>query len=147
MEENIEATKDGNTASVPAVVCETSGCVRMPIKLTAENGAKEALMGEFSVALPVVCPICGGDADEYCSGCENSGEVTWNINVPWTVIKDIYAKAVNLLAQENAPSSCTVESIVRNVWNHIADGRNQWGALGQDEKDELMNAAVAEDAQ
>ena len=42
-----------------------------------------------------------------------------------------------------APSSCTVESIVRNVWNHVADEYNQWDSLGQDERDELIKVAVA----
>jgi len=41
------------------------------------------------------------------------------------------------------PSSCTVESIVRNMWNHFADGYNQWDSLGQDEKDTLFKIAVA----
>lgn len=45
--------------------------------------------------------------------------------------------------QENAPSSCTVESIVRNMWNHFADGYNEWDSLGQDEKDTLFKIAVA----
>ena len=41
------------------------------------------------------------------------------------------------------PSSCTVESIVRNMWNHFADGYNQWDSLGLDEKDTLFKIAVA----
>lgn len=41
------------------------------------------------------------------------------------------------------PSSCTVDSIVRNLWNHLADGYNQWDSLGQDEKDTLFKIAVA----
>ena len=41
------------------------------------------------------------------------------------------------------PSSCTVESIVRNMWNHFADGYNQWDSLGQDEKDTLFKISVA----
>ena len=45
--------------------------------------------------------------------------------------------------EQNAPSSCTVDSIVRNMWNHFADGYNQWGSLGQDEKDTLFKIAVA----
>ena len=41
------------------------------------------------------------------------------------------------------PSSCTVDSIVRNMWNHFADEYNQWDSLGQDEKDTLFKIAVA----
>lgn len=80
----------------PCVTREATGYVLMPTKLTAENGAKEALMGEFSVPFPISCPVCHGD-DEYCKECTGTGEVKLNVNVSWTVIKDIYAKAVNLL--------------------------------------------------
>lgn len=45
------------------------------------------------------------------------------------------------------PSSCTAEFIVRNLWNHFADGYNQWDSLGQDEKDELFRIAVANEAE
>ena len=37
-----------------------------------------------------------------------------------------------------------VESIVRNMWNHMADGYNQWDSLGQDEIDTLIAVATAE---
>ena len=68
----------------------------MPPSLTAENGAKAALMGEFSVSLPVFHAECDGCG---CTDCGGSGEVTRRINVPWTVIKEIYAKSVELLGE------------------------------------------------
>jgi hypothetical protein len=40
------------------------------------------------------------------------------------------------------PSSCTVNAVVRNMWNYFADGYNQWDSLGQDEKDTLFKIAV-----
>ena len=68
----------------------------MPPSLTAENGAKAALMGEFSVSLPEHCVYCSGQG---CESCKGSGEVIRRINVPWTVIKEIYAKSVELLGE------------------------------------------------
>jgi excisionase family DNA binding protein len=39
------------------------------------------------------------------------------------------------------PNSKAIKSIVRNIWNHLADEYNQWDSLGQDEKDELIEIA------
>ena len=73
-----------------------TGYVQMPVKLTAENGAKAALMGEFAVNNHLVCPKCNGD-DCVCEYCNGTGKVIQKINIPWIVIKDIYAQAVKLL--------------------------------------------------
>lgn len=69
--------------------------VMMPRELTAENGAKAALMGEFAIGFPVKCCCEGEDAD--CEICGGSGEYRQQINVPWTTIKDIYKAAVKHL--------------------------------------------------
>jgi len=37
------------------------------------------------------------------------------------------------------------ETIVRNIWNHLADEYNQWESLGQDEIIELLKIAVESD--
>jgi hypothetical protein len=67
--------------------------VKMPRRLTAENGGKSLMIGEFfeihnqpclyEVCTPKDCPICGG-----------SGFVELKVPVSWTTIKAIYAKAV-----------------------------------------------------
>jgi hypothetical protein len=64
----------------------------MPRELTAENGAKSALLGEFSIDLPMKC-WCDGE-NEGCAVCGGSGEYMQPVNVPWTTIKEIYAAAV-----------------------------------------------------
>lgn len=66
--------------------------VIMPRELTAENGAKAAMIGEFSVDVPMFCD-CGGE-DASCEVCSGSGEYVQSINIPWTVIKQIYKAAV-----------------------------------------------------
>ncbi|WP_312388537.1 hypothetical protein [Stutzerimonas nitrititolerans] len=78
---------------------EQSWLVLMPASLTAENGAKAALMGEFSIQHEATCSACYFDAaDEDCEVC--CGEVNYieHISVPWETIKDIYAAAVKACA-------------------------------------------------
>jgi hypothetical protein len=80
---------------------EVGELVLMPRALTAENGAKVALMGEFSLSYETVCPECLGaerdDGDE-CDACSGAGETTYHVDVDWTTIKEIYKRAVELLA-------------------------------------------------
>ena len=83
---------------------EPDGFVLVPAELTAENGAKAALMGEFSVPFPVRCPDCDGGEyvelpTDYCGTCNNTGQVNHNINVPWVTIKEIWKKAVEVVKQ------------------------------------------------
>lgn len=69
--------------------------VMMPRELTAENGAKTALIGEFSIDFPMKC--CCEGMNEDCNVCGGTGEYMQPVNVPWTTIKAIYAAAVKHL--------------------------------------------------
>ena len=73
----------------------------MPKALTAENGAKELLMGEFSEKIILICPDCEGFfydlPTDQCGTCNNTGTVTKEVDVSWTTIKAIYAMAVKHL--------------------------------------------------
>jgi len=77
--------------------------VMMPRSLTAENGAKKLMIGEFSVEIERECEFCDGDGwenesrGEECRYCEGKGHRIEHIPVPWTTIKEIYAKAVKHL--------------------------------------------------
>jgi hypothetical protein len=75
--------------------------ILMPEMLTAENGAKYALIGEFYETIPTQCHECHGNPDERedCEFCEGTGEITQRVPVQWTTIKDIYKRAVALLGQ------------------------------------------------
>ena len=66
------------------------GWVIVPKKLTAENGAKGVLSGEFSETTFVSCPECFGDDD--CETCDGSGRIEIKVPVSWTTIKTIWAK-------------------------------------------------------
>ncbi len=75
---------NGNSPVTP------DGWVVVPKKLTAENGAKGVLSGEFSETTFISCPECFGDDD--CETCDGSGRIEIKVPVSWTTIKTIWAK-------------------------------------------------------
>jgi hypothetical protein len=106
--------------------------VLMPKRLTAENGAKGALSGEFKESISVTCHEChgSGEDDEYetaCSECNGNGTLEQDIPVTWDTVKDIYRKAVELLAAPSAvdlPAQATQEmkDAVSSILNPYAAG-------------------------
>ncbi len=80
----------GNSPAIP------DGYVMVPMRLTAENGAKGALSGEFSETKFVNCPECFGD--DECETCDGSGRIEITVPVTWTTIKEIWAKGVEHFA-------------------------------------------------
>jgi hypothetical protein len=78
-----------------------NNCI-MPRELTAENGAKGLLSGEFKEGYKSVCELCGGDGrvwDRYgysseCPQCNGYGELDKSVAVSWTTIQEIYKMAV-----------------------------------------------------
>lgn len=93
--ENAEA-RCGNSPVIP------EGYVMVPMRLTAENGAKGVLSGEFSETQFVNCPECFGD--DECETCDGSGIIEIKVPVSWTTIKEIWIKGVEYFAaapQEN----------------------------------------------
>ncbi|MEZ1436596.1 hypothetical protein QVM41_09900 [Pseudomonas shirazica] len=89
----------GPLASIPDEYC------LMPKRLTAENGAKALLLGEFKLEVTQECPECR-ELDEPVEGCEicdGEGEYGQRHIIPWDKIKYIYSEAVKGLAlQSNA---------------------------------------------
>lgn len=78
----------------PAPVVPDGYCI-MPVALTAKNGAKWALSGEFSTAREVTSPECEGDG---CSDCDGRGDWYEDQAIDWTTIKEIYRRAVEVCA-------------------------------------------------
>ena len=74
-------------------------CV-MPCKLSAENGAKSALSGEFHVTHRIVCQSCGGEA---CEDCNEEGGWDGEILIGWDIIKQIHEASVEACALPVAP--------------------------------------------
>jgi len=75
--------------------------VLMPKSLTAENGAKGLLIGEFSETVIMQCEECEGEGEttydeelEVCECCTGSGDYALKIPIGWDTIKVIYAKCV-----------------------------------------------------
>jgi hypothetical protein len=69
--------------------------VLLPRKLTAENGAKKLLVGEFFENRAFECPECSDDVDcVSCDLCDGSGQIYDHIMISWTTIKAIYDKIV-----------------------------------------------------
>ncbi|WP_311763921.1 DUF551 domain-containing protein [Escherichia coli] len=77
---------NGNSPVTP------DGWVIVPKKLTAENGAKGVLSGEFSETTFISCPECFGDDD--CDTCDGSGRIEIKVPVTWTTIKSIWDKGI-----------------------------------------------------
>ncbi|MFL9632942.1 hypothetical protein ACKC6T_18450 [Klebsiella quasipneumoniae subsp. quasipneumoniae] len=91
--DRVEAVLVGMNQPAPVV---PDGYVMVPMRLTAENGAKGALSGEFSETKFVNCPECFS-ADE-CETCDGSGRIEITVPVTWTTIKEIWAKGVEHFA-------------------------------------------------
>jgi len=72
--------------------------ILMPVSLTAENGAKAALVGEYHEEQWIDCPECHGDSDECekCEWCDGEGGENVEVPVSWTTIKQIYTDCVEL---------------------------------------------------
>lgn len=85
----LERLQDALTGNSPVI---PDGWQLVPKRLTAENGAKGALSGEFSETKFINCPECFGDED--CETCDGSGRIEISVPVSWTTIKAIWAKGV-----------------------------------------------------
>lgn len=70
--------------------------VMVPKRLTAENGAKGALSGEFSETTFISCLECFGDDD--CDTCDGSGRIEIKVPVTWSTIKSIWDKGIEYFA-------------------------------------------------
>lgn len=81
------------------------GFVPLPRALTAENGAKAELMGEFHETTRGTCEDCGGDgypdgSDIPCETCDGECSIELKVPVSWDTIKQIHRRVVALFAPE-----------------------------------------------
>lgn len=99
----------------------------VPTELTAENGAKAVLMGEFFEEQIIDCPDCDGfhDDGDPCETCSD-GTVTQRIPVSWTTIKAIWKKALEVVAAPAVQQAEPATQEQRSEWWHnlrsIVDG-------------------------
>lgn len=80
--------------------------ILMPKELTAENGAKYLLSGEFRESIILQCEDCNGTGedehsnDQTCESCSGSGDYNQAVTVSWTTIKKIYKMSAEFLGEE-----------------------------------------------
>ena len=80
----------------------TDKTVVMPSALTAENGAKSLMIGEFNETTEFPCPeCCDYGPEDDCPQCDGTGEIMQVVPVTWTTIKEIYAMAVEHLSEKS----------------------------------------------
>lgn len=119
--------------------------VLMPRALTAKNGAKEALMGEFDFSVTMTCPECHpDDPNPDCEVCAGSVEYEQPHTVPWTTIKRIYTAAVDLLAAP-APDEREIAALREDAeryrfWREVLTGDD---TAAMDLFEEELNRDVA----
>ena len=96
---------DGDLSSLEEHAANRMGWFRvpdshtvLPSELTAENGAKKALSGEFKETVILACEHCdSGVIDgEFCEECGGAGDCPLSVPISWVSIKDIYRKVVGL---------------------------------------------------
>lgn len=99
----LSASADLAAQPVPTV---PDGYCIMPKRLTAENGAKALLLGEFTLQSTHECPECREleEPSEGCEICDGEGEYGQKHTIPWDQIKFIYSKAVEGLAVKAEPA-------------------------------------------
>ena len=73
--------------------------VMMPKELTAENGAKGLMSGEFNEVVETACPVCFEYNEPDCTGCSGTQSIEITVPVSWPTIKSIYAMAVKNLGE------------------------------------------------
>jgi len=74
------------------------GMAQVPIKPSFTKEMKAELMSEFSVKFPEACIGCVGDT---CQVCDGQGQYMRSINVPWTVMKDIFNRMYASMLKAN----------------------------------------------
>lgn len=95
--QHIAGLMQARSAQPAPVVPE--GYVIMPRRLTAENGAKGLLLGEFKANIELGCPCVDDDeASDECEICNGDGSYLQPVAIDWDTIKAIYEKAADGLA-------------------------------------------------
>jgi len=102
--------------------------VLMPKTLTAENGAKKLLIGEFHLEIELNSPgHCGCGECDYCiEGTDEDFTYTHTVPIPWTTIKSIYAMAVKHLSEPEKPlPELIVCDTCRGAWQGVNEQNDE----------------------
>ncbi len=75
--------------------------ILMPTSLTAENGGKSVMSGEFFEEVEMQCPECADDCEtDDCYHCDGNSVYMQKVPISWTNIKAIYSRAVEHFGEE-----------------------------------------------
>tara|TARA_R110002072_G_scaffold287391_1_gene453010 strand:- start:268 stop:972 length:705 start_codon:yes stop_codon:yes gene_type:complete len=94
--------------------------VAMPKELTAENGAKALMMGEFYETVEIGNEaFCGCGTCDFCIECPDEPESTLQkIPISWTTIKEIEATHMNEISTR-AGLLMIAATVVVGIWIHF----------------------------
>lgn len=110
--------------------------ILMPKSLTAENGAKYFMSGEFFEVVELECTSCDQD-DEHCEACSGNGSYTYRVPISWTTIKEIYAMAVERLGEQQEPLTCGIVGVGKTLDSMIFEAEEKmelWNEIAIDEQ-------------
>lgn len=112
----VDVLRDQLAALIPEGYCV------MPRRLTAENGAKALLIGEFKVHVTQECRECAelDEPDEHCEICDGEGEYCQHHTISWDQIKFIYSKAAEGLSASAEPAQS------RDLDEHDRSAQDYW---------------------
>lgn len=115
----------------------------MPRRLTAENGAKALLLGEFKLNVARECPVCRDLEEplEGCDVCDGEGEFAQSHTIPWDQIKFIYSVAVKGLALKSQTAGGASQMTFEYVH---ADGERRTVSVSREEVAEHMDGELFE---
>lgn len=84
----------------------------MPREITAENGAKGLLLGEFFESFEMINPeFCGCGKCDFCSEFPDTPEtIKSDIPIRWITIKQIYARLVGHYENQKTANNGTNEN-------------------------------------
>ncbi|WP_455887087.1 hypothetical protein [Pseudomonas rustica] len=133
---------DGAKPSSQGVHIPEGYCV-MPRRLTAENGAKALLLGEFQLNIARECPECRDleQPVESCDVCDGAGEFAQSHTIPWDQIKFIYSMAVKGLALKSQTAGGASQMTFEYVHE---DGERRTVSVSRAEVAEHMDSELFE---
>jgi len=100
----------GRAFSIVAIRCCGETFLPLPEELTAENGAKALLSGEFHEIIEVDNPdYCGCGECDPVSDMENEETLTQKIPVSWVTIKGIYKRIVQASLKGELNAECKLD--------------------------------------
>lgn len=108
--------QQGYAAALAQTAGVAEGFVVVPARLTAENGAKGLLSGEFHERSFHTCDECDGegydDSGDACEVCDGSCTIEQKVTVSWDNIKAIHRRMVeHFAASIPVPSAASVGGV------------------------------------